>query len=206
MYMSLKDGIKETNRYIYKCILMKGIVLSSLFSMLLSITGCSQKSTHYQQADVYKNLRDMAFATSASELNITQKENAIVYGVIMETGLPDAVFSLIAFGDGSASLYFSNGGGIIGFGENEKPKQICLDYINYSNDFIKYAKKTDANKLPNNGETVFYFLTFDGLYFYKEKDSLLGNDKSPLSKLFYQAHELIAEAKIIYENEKQVKK
>jgi hypothetical protein len=44
-----------------------------------------------------------------------------VFGVLMETGYPEAVMSLPALSDGTASLYFSNGGGIIGAGGHPGP-------------------------------------------------------------------------------------
>ncbi|HRZ28157.1 MAG TPA: hypothetical protein P5295_15230 [Spirochaetota bacterium] len=183
----------------------KGIAMSTLLSTLLSIIGCSEKSTQYKQAEVYKDLRKQVFSISPSDLKITRNESKIVYGVIMETGYPEAVVSLIAIGDGTVSLYFSNGGGIIGIGGHEKPKSICLDYINDSNNFIKLATKTDSNQLPNNGETIFYFLTFDGIYYFKEKEDTLGNNKSSFSKLFYKAQELITEARIIDEDRRKNK-
>jgi hypothetical protein len=125
--------------------------------LLLTMMGCSNKSTQYQQADIYKQLREKAFSITAKELKIDKNDNSIVYGMIMETGYPEAVASLIAMGDGSVSLYFSNGGGIIGIGEHDTAKRFCLEYLAFSNDFVKYAKETNNAALPHAGETVFYF-------------------------------------------------
>ena len=40
-------------------------------------------------------------------------EMPVVWGVVMETGYPEAVVTLVSLGDRTTSLYFSNGGGII---------------------------------------------------------------------------------------------
>ena len=37
-----------------------------------------------------------------------------VWGVLMELGLEQGVATMVAFADGTVSLYFSGGGGIIG--------------------------------------------------------------------------------------------
>lgn len=41
----------------------------------------------------------------------------------METGYEEAVFSLRCITEGSISIYFSNGGGMIGIGEHEDAKE-----------------------------------------------------------------------------------
>ncbi|MBL4575724.1 MAG: hypothetical protein JKY51_06460 [Opitutaceae bacterium] len=46
-----------------------------------------------------------------------------VWAVMMETGFPESAYTLIASADGSASIYFSNGGGIIGAGEHENVRR-----------------------------------------------------------------------------------
>jgi hypothetical protein len=66
----------------------------------------------YVLADVYRGLRAQALQLTAAQVGPADA----VFGVLMETGYPEAVVSLVALSDGTASLYFSNGGGIIGTG------------------------------------------------------------------------------------------
>jgi hypothetical protein len=42
--------------------------------------------------------------------------DAPILALLMETGYPEAVATLVAVADGTSSLYFSNGGGFIGVG------------------------------------------------------------------------------------------
>ena len=59
-------------------------------------------------------LRARLLHGSAAELSIEPVES--VWGVLMETGYREAAATLVALADGTASLYFSSGGGIIGGG------------------------------------------------------------------------------------------
>jgi hypothetical protein len=173
-------------------------ILKSIIILVLSIFGCA-KNEKYQFADNYLELRKQAFSASPKDLQLTEDRIGKIYGIIMETGYPEAIFSLIAFAEGSVSLYFSNGGGIIGIGQHEKPRKIALEYINQANDFLKYASETKEFLHPNNKETIFYFLTFDGIFYYKYIENNFGNNKNDLSELFHKAHELISEARNIEE-------
>src|SRR5260221_10737211 len=71
----------------------------------------------YVLAEPYKHLRAQALQLNAAEVGSADP----AFGVLMETGYPEAVVSLLALADGTASLYFSNGGGIIGSGQREGP-------------------------------------------------------------------------------------
>jgi hypothetical protein len=56
-------------------------------------------------------LREQALGVGAAELGlVATTERAHVWGVLMETGYPEAVATLVALGDGTTSLYFSRRG------------------------------------------------------------------------------------------------
>jgi hypothetical protein len=155
----------------------------------------AEKKSEYRQAEVYRDMRSMALSMTRAKLEIGEEVSSGVYSLIMETGYEEGVASLVAMGDGSASIYFSNGGGIIGIGESANAKITCLDLIADSSNYIKYANKTESTPLPRRGETIFYFLTQSGVLQYNEQEETLGNNRSPLSNLFYAAHQLITEAR-----------
>ena len=67
----------------------------------------------YEQAEVYSDLRKQVLSLTSEQLGT----NSPVLAVLMETGYPEAVATLVSVADGSSSLYYSNGGGIIGAGE-----------------------------------------------------------------------------------------
>lgn len=65
-------------------------------------------------------LRRRLLAARAAELGLVAGAPTEAWGVLMETAYPDAVVTLVALADGTTSLYFSNGGGIIGAGAHDR--------------------------------------------------------------------------------------
>ncbi|HEY3380059.1 MAG TPA: hypothetical protein VGL77_21500 [Armatimonadota bacterium] len=117
----------------------------------------------------------------------------------METGYQNAVVTLVTIADGTVSLYFSNGGGIIGIGQHEGPRKACAELLEFAPQFMDQAKPTTSFPLPPVGYTQFFFLTFDGSLTAESREDDLGNHRSPLSPLFYKAHEVIALARLASE-------
>ena len=71
-------------------------------------------------AEVVRGLRQQALTVDAADLGLgPTADRTHVWGVVMETGYPEAVATLVVFGDGTTSLYFSNGGGMVGAGEHD---------------------------------------------------------------------------------------
>ena len=68
-----------------------------------------------QVADVYKGLREQILRLRSDKVGAKVAEGKPV-AVMMEMGLREAVSTLVAVVDGTTSLYFSNGGGMIGLG------------------------------------------------------------------------------------------
>ncbi len=152
----------------------------------------------YVIADVYRGLRQQILTVEPEKFGMTPKETNRVWGVLMETGYPEAVATLVTLADGTVSLYFSNGGGMIGFGKQETRK-VCEAFLDMAPKFITYASHTDAFPLPSNGYTRFYFLSFDGIFTVEATDNDLGNWRSPLSPFFHKGHDVITEVRLINE-------
>src|SRR5262249_2976490 len=66
----------------------------------------------------YAGLRSMALGMMADALRLDGLTPDECYGLLMETGYDKAVVTLACFLTGDTSLYFSNGGGIIGAGKH----------------------------------------------------------------------------------------
>ena len=56
----------------------------------------------YALAKLYKHLREQELHLAAARTGIADP----TFGVLLETGYPEAVVSLLALADGTASLYF----------------------------------------------------------------------------------------------------
>jgi hypothetical protein len=150
---------------------------------------------HYAAAETYVGLRAMALGVTAEQLG-TRDE---VFGVIMETGYAEAVVTLVALADGTASIYFSNGGGMIGMGGHEGPAVASRSLISFAAHNCAGLSPTSETPLPEPGFTTFYALTQQGTFTATAPEVELGENRHPLSPLFYSAQELITEMRKVDE-------
>ncbi|MDP6633698.1 MAG: ribosomal protein L7/L12 [Phycisphaerae bacterium] len=148
--------------------------------------------SNYEAAEVYTRLRNQALQLEPGAIGLSNTDQSDVIAVLMETGYPEAVATLVAIADGAASLYFSNGGGIVGAGEYEPVRQASKTFIKFSQGFVTQAALTEAFPLPQKGNVRVYLVTGGGVYTFKASEDDLGGGRHACSALFHKGHELIA--------------
>lgn len=176
------------------------IIIGTLaMGFLSALFGCKDKSNaapvnppaQYQQADIYRDLRDGMFALRPDAVGVAAGSDEPL-AVLMETGYPEAVATLVCGADGSASLYFSNGGGVMGGGEHEAVNAAARSFVAASGAFSEAFEPTTAYPLPDVGGVRFYVVTGSGVLTAPQAvEDDLGNMRGQLSPLFHQAHEVI---------------
>lgn len=83
-----------------------------------------------QPAQVSIGLRSQVFATRPEEVGIAPGPLLPhVWGAVMEFQRPGAAVTLVSLADGTTSLYFSNGGGIIGAGGHPPVAKATRDFL-----------------------------------------------------------------------------
>lgn len=172
-------------------------LMVGLFSFITGFFSPSAGAAGYQVADAYSGLRNMVFSTKPDSIRIKLKVPGEVWGVVMETGYPKAVASLVALADGTVSLYFSNGGGIIGLGPHPGPHLSAQSLLASSQQFSTQMQPAKNYPLPKTSYTRFYPLTGEGVRTVEAKDDDLANNLHALSPLFYKGHELISEVRAV---------
>ena len=140
----------------------------------------------YQVVDVYEDLRKQALELKHHDTG------AGVIAVLMETGYPEAVASLLAVNDGTASLYFSNGGGVIGAGEHEPVRALAIAMVTAAAEYVSKAEPAETYPLPREGRVRFYLVTGEGVFTIEASEDDLGYERHGFSPLFHLGHELIA--------------
>ncbi len=115
-----------------------------------------------------------------------------VFAVLMETGYPGAVASLVAVADGTTSLYFSNGGGIIGAGAYPQVRDEALAFLEAAKAHLPALAPAGDTPLPREGRTRFTLVSEDGLFVAEAEEAELGEKRHALSPLFLQGHRLLA--------------
>lgn len=177
---------------------MKQLIISIFIVIVLGGPSMAQDVTPSQMTD---ELRSMVLSLNPKDIGIT-KENFShpVFAIVMETGFPEGSFTLSSVADGSTSLYFSSGGGIIGGGEHENVRKASSYFLSGAQHFYKKAQKVKTFPKPESGKVIFYFITFDGVRSYTALEDDLNNEKDELSDLFFAAQNVITELRKIDEN------
>jgi hypothetical protein len=142
----------------------------------------------YDVADVYAGLRDQVLHLKPGAGDVS----ATVIAVLMETGYPEAVATLVAVADGTVSLYFSNGGGVIGAGAHDGVRSVARTLLSSAETYVSRASETDSFPLPSKGHVRFYLVTTQGTFTIEAPESDLGLRRHEFSPLFHDAHALIA--------------
>ena len=143
-------------------------------------------------ADIYRSLRGRLFLTDPKSLDVIQTDEERFWGLAVDVGLESGVATLVVLRDGSISLYFSNGGGLIGLGVNDELHAKASKILELAEDFTLEGPLADRDSLPSEGETRFNFLSFSGARSVEEEDENLEDGQHALSPLYEAAHDLIA--------------
>jgi len=88
----------------------------------------------------------------------------ISFGLIHEFRQRDVLVTLAAFRTGDLSLYFSNGGGILGGIKHEKVAELVRKTIPLLGPLTPQLERSDDIEPPNAGEITFTILTDKGRF------------------------------------------
>jgi hypothetical protein len=117
-------------------------------------------------ASVFRDLRALLFATDPAAARIPDPVPGTrngTWGVVMEVGSAAGTATVVALGDGSASLYTSSGGGVIGAGRHERVARAALSFIETADGLGTGADPTTDPPLPRAHEVRFHWLTRRGI-------------------------------------------
>ena len=174
------------------------LFMASLVSFLSGLFSSGAVAVEYKVAETYARLRNMVFTTKPESVGLNPTAGEI-WGVVMETGYPEAVVTLVALAEGTVSIYFSNGGGIIGLGTHSGPQRAGNEFIALAQKFSSYGTSTQEYPLPKVSNTRFYFFVGSDTITVEAKEDDLGNGRHQLSPLFHKGHELISEIRVVDE-------
>lgn len=176
-------------------------LMSGVLVLLVLGFGASLRAEETRDAQVYQDLRSMVLNLKSRDIGITRgRFPHRVYGLVMETGFAEGSFTLSVIADGSTSMYFSNGGGILGGGGYEHVRKASVRLLSGAQHFYDDAQQVAVFPKPLEGDVIFYFIAFDGVRAYTASEDDLGNERDRLSSLFIAAHAVIAELRKVDAN------
>ena len=134
-------------------------VMAGAFSFLTRFLRPGGAAKDYTLAENYAVLRDAVFTRKPDAIGVVDEAGPDgVWGVVMETGYPGVVATLVAVADGAVSLYFSNGGGIIGMGSQEGPQRAGRELLGLAPQVLKEFEATTQYPLPWGAHVRCYVL------------------------------------------------
>jgi hypothetical protein len=154
-----------------------------------------KRGTDQQQADVYEGLRRQALHLTPDQLD-APFAGAPILALLMETGYPEAVATLVGVADGTTSLYFSNGGGFIGAGTHAAVAEANRRWLDAGGTFLPELTELADPPLPDVAMTQFVAVTPDALRGAVAAEEELGEGRHRLSPLFYAAQDVITQIRL----------
>jgi len=145
---------------------------------------------HGDAASVTEALRSQLLHASWQELGV--RPRAGVWGVLMELGFAKGVATVVALADGTASLYLTNGGSVIGGGAHPKARTAAINLCQLAADTA--GRETIATTVfprPGAGRVRFYLLTDAGVRTADADEAGLRGGKHELSLLYAAGQDVI---------------
>ena len=109
----------------------------------------------------------------------------------MELPMAAAVVTVVAIADGTTSLYFANGGGVIGAGRHESVKKATATFLLRLERLLEHLVPAPDQGSPAAGTVRFYARTYDGLLRADASEEELKAGAHPLAPLFLAGHGII---------------
>ena len=149
---------------------------------------------------IYHALRNQLLSLNPQDVEITPTPDLPnAWGCLMEFILLKSVVTLAAIVDGTASLYFSTGGGILGSGNHNAVGDAAREMVSEAEAALAFTEPVSVFPLPSEGHIRFYILTHAGIYTKECPETALSIRKHKLSKLFSAGQNLITQIKLVSE-------
>jgi hypothetical protein len=121
-----------------------------------------------------------------------------VIAVIIDIGSKMGGYCLVAVSDGSCSLYFENGGGIIGAGQHKNVQYVSRILLTEANDLMDNPVLQFKTDIPKDKNFIIHILTKNGKYEFVGKTNDI-SEQSNSGRLFYLCSNVITQLRLLDE-------
>ncbi len=140
-------------------------------------------------AKTYEGLRNLALRAAE---NLKPRDGLSLIGLVVDLDLGSGTATVALF-DGSASLYLSSGGGVIGAGFREPARSKAKQALEMADTLLDESSPTDSSPLPGSGMARFNFVTTTGVRAVEAPIQELDSGTHRLSPLFRAVDDVISE-------------
>jgi len=125
--------------------------------------------------DVYQGLRAMAMGVTPEQLGIEgEVPDGTLLGAIFEVGFETGTATLVALVDGTTSLYFNTGGGIIGAGVHDTVRAASQAFMAAVFKASQQFFPGEPPALPVEDESTIIVVAQGGCFYATERDACPG--------------------------------
>ena len=128
-------------------------------------------------------------------------EGRSVYGGIMDWPVAGAVATVVALEDGTASLYLSTGGGIVGGGAHPAVRQAARTFLLGFEQFLGGMVDDPEGDLPPEGLTDLRALTIAGRRSVRIPTQELAGFRHPMANVFHAGQSLLGALRQVSEGQ-----
>lgn len=188
---------------------MNKLISLLLLALLLALPACGATDGTSEIVPVgptpvalYFDMRDLVLTVDPADIGLSPVEGGPqVWGVLMEIGLSSGMATLVVVADGTTSLYFSNGGGILGAGETPAVAAAAVPFLVAAEEALPQMTASDTFALPEIGQVTFHVLTYDGGYTVDALEQEVQAEDHPLHTLYALGQDVITQIRLSEENE-----
>jgi hypothetical protein len=147
-----------------------------------------------QFSPTYLQLRERMLSLKPADLGLSPSEAAPhVWGVLVEMGYDVGSATLVVLADGTTSLHYSTGGGLLGRGDYAPLAQASKALVTAAQPLVEQMEPARDFNLPAAGQVRFILLGYDGVYETSTSEKSLASGKHPMASVFQLVHEILGQ-------------
>ena len=156
--------------------------------------------TSASAAEIYLGLRRQILDGDRNKFSLPEGSNPEdPWGVVMDWGVTNGTVTVMAWSDGSASLYYSSGGGHLGGAGQPTVNAAAKRTVSVAREFRSQMKHTDTFPLPRMGGVIYYLLTDQGVFTATSTEKEIVEGRDPFAKLANSAQDIITQFRLLQE-------
>ena len=136
------------------------------------------------------------------ELGLVVSPSTQVWGVVIDTSYDVGVATLVAFADGTTSLYYSTGGGILGSPEYGPLAEAGKAMVDLAGTFTNAMSPAEIIELPAIGQVRFTLLTYSRKLTAEVPEDSLVSGEHHLSRLYQSGRDALRQLSVLNEKKR----
>ena len=142
-------------------------------------------------------LRNMVLHMNPDKLGVRPSESTPnIWGVLMEFWMKQTVVTIVSLADGTTSMYFSTGGGILGAGSAPAPSTASRQLIRVAEQFYSVIPEAVACPMPKPGNVRFHLLTFASFRSIELAENEVQNKSHQFFRLYAYGQDVITKIRV----------